>query len=424
MPGVVFYMGVRHVAKIAAKLSDSGLSPDTPAAVIESATLPGQRSPDRRPERHRRAWRKRRDHAARRCSWSARWSGTARSCCRLSSRLAATEESPHDPRASPREAEARRDRQRHGRRPARRRRARAATRDRFDITVFGDEPYGNYNRILLSNVLNGSQDAKEIFLNPLAWYEENGVTLHAGKRVTRIDREAKTVYAGDVAVALRLPRLRHRLASRSSRRSRGRRCTACSCSARSTTAATSPSTRRAARRAVVIGGGLLGLEAAKGLMTHDVAVTVVEMAPWLMSVQLDEAGGKVLRQTIEKLGITALTGTSTKEILGHTHVDRREVRRRHRDRRRHGRHLRRHPAERRAGEGMRPRRASARSSWTTSCGRATRPCSASASASSTAAWCTASSPRSGSRRRCSRRCSPAPTRPRRTPARRSRRSSR
>ena len=56
--------------------------------------------------------------------------------------------------------------------------------DLFDITVFGDEPYGNYNRILLSNVLNGSQDAKEIFLNPLAWYEENGITLHAGKRVT------------------------------------------------------------------------------------------------------------------------------------------------------------------------------------------------------------------------------------------------
>ena len=77
---------------------------------------------------------------------------------------------------------------------------------------------------------------------------------------------------------------------------------------------------RDAERAVVIGGGLLGLEAAKGLMTHDVQVTVVEMAPWLMSVQLDEAGGKVLGETIAKMGITALTGASTKEILGHTHV--------------------------------------------------------------------------------------------------------
>src|SRR5436305_3331347 len=69
---------------------------------------------------------------------------------------------------------------------------------RFAVTVFGDEPYGNYNRILLSNVLNGSQDAKEIFLNPLDWYSANGVTLRAGHRVTRIDRENKVVYADGV----------------------------------------------------------------------------------------------------------------------------------------------------------------------------------------------------------------------------------
>src|SRR5918911_2077887 len=68
--------------------------------------------------------------------------------------------------------------------------------DRFRITMFGDEPYGNYNRILLSNVLNGEQDAKEIFLNPLSWYEQNDVRLHAGRRVTRIDRENKVVYSG------------------------------------------------------------------------------------------------------------------------------------------------------------------------------------------------------------------------------------
>ena len=70
------------------------------------------------------------------------------------------------------------------------------------------------------------------------------------------------------------------------------------------------------KTAVVIGGGLLGLEAAKGLMTHNVKVTVVEMGPWLMGVQLDADGGKVLQQTIEKLGITALTGASTKEFAG------------------------------------------------------------------------------------------------------------
>ncbi|MCI0700307.1 MAG: nitrite reductase large subunit NirB [Planctomycetia bacterium] len=191
--------------------------------------------------------------------------------------------------------------------------------DLFDITVFGDESYGNYNRILLSNVLNGTQDAKEIFLNPLAWYEENGITLHAGKRVTGIDREAKRVFAGELSVdydylvfatgskpfippipgtSLRGVFVFRTLDDCRNIAEHARDC----------------------KTAVVIGGGLLGLEAAKGLMTHNVEVTVVEMAPWLMSVQLDEAGGAVLGQTIEKLGIKALTGTSTKELVGHIHV--------------------------------------------------------------------------------------------------------
>src|SRR5215471_14068779 len=66
--------------------------------------------------------------------------------------------------------------------------------DLFEIVMFGDEPYGNYNRILLSSVLAGSHDAKDIFINPLSWYEENNVKLHAGVRVTEIDRAAKKVY--------------------------------------------------------------------------------------------------------------------------------------------------------------------------------------------------------------------------------------
>src|SRR5687767_10828897 len=65
--------------------------------------------------------------------------------------------------------------------------------DLFDIVMFGAEPYGNYNRILLSNVLNGSQSATEIFMNPLAWYRENNIRLHAGVKATRIDRERRVV---------------------------------------------------------------------------------------------------------------------------------------------------------------------------------------------------------------------------------------
>lgn len=191
--------------------------------------------------------------------------------------------------------------------------------DRFDITVFGDEPYGNYNRILLSNVLNGSQDATEIFLNSLGWYQEHGITLHAGKRVTRVDREARIVYSDDLSVPYD-----HLVFATGSK----------------PFVPNVPGTTlhgvfvfrtlddcrhiadyaRHCKSAVVIGGGLLGLEAAKGLMTHNVAVTIIEMAPWLMSVQLDEAGGRVLGETIEKLGIAVRTATVTKEIVGHTHV--------------------------------------------------------------------------------------------------------
>jgi len=191
---------------------------------------------------------------------------------------------------------------------------------RFSITVFGEEPYGNYNRILLSEVLNGTQEPQNIFLNPLPWYAENGITLHAGHKVIRIDREQRRVFCEDglsetydvlvlatgskpfippipgttlrgVFVFRTLDDCRH-IASYA----------------------------RQCRRAVVIGGGLLGLEAAKGLMSHNLDVTVVEMAPYLMSVQLDAAGGAVLGQTIERLGIHVRTSTTTKEIVGHTHV--------------------------------------------------------------------------------------------------------
>ena len=70
-------------------------------------------------------------------------------------------------------------------------------RDHFDIVMFGDEPYGNYNRILLSSVLAGSHEPKDIFLNPLQWYEDNGVTLHAGVRVESIDRQTRTIQAAE-----------------------------------------------------------------------------------------------------------------------------------------------------------------------------------------------------------------------------------
>src|SRR5207237_8993098 len=69
--------------------------------------------------------------------------------------------------------------------------------DRFRITIFGAEPCGNYNRILLSGVLAGTHRADDIFLNPLSWYQSNGITLHAGVRIDSIDVVSRQVYAAN-----------------------------------------------------------------------------------------------------------------------------------------------------------------------------------------------------------------------------------
>ena len=197
----------------------------------------------------------------------------------------------------------------------------AADRDRFDIVMFGDEPYGNYNRILLSNVLNGSQDAKEIFLNPLAWYEENNVMLHAGKRVTAVDRERRIVYADGIE--------QHYDALVFATGSKpfvppvpGTTLHGVFVFRTLDDCRNIADYAKESKRAVVIGGGLLGLEAAKGLMNHGLEeVTIVEFGPWLMGVQLDEAGGKVLQSTIEKMGLKVRTKTNTSEIQGYQKVE-------------------------------------------------------------------------------------------------------
>jgi nitrite reductase (NADH) large subunit len=184
----------------------------------------------------------------------------------------------------------------------------------FSITVFGDEPYGNYNRILLSGLLAGTDDTEEIFLNPVEWYRDNGITLHAGVRVVRIDRFAKLVLADDGSIT---PYDKLIIATGSRpfyppvegmwRDDKtltpgvfGFR-TLDDCAAMVHHA-------REHRRAVVIGGGLLGLEAAHGLRANGLEVQVVQSAPLLMNQQLDTQAGHVLRRSVDKLGITVHTG--------------------------------------------------------------------------------------------------------------------
>ncbi|MCW2653130.1 MAG: Nitrite reductase large subunit, NirB [Mycobacterium sp.] len=193
--------------------------------------------------------------------------------------------------------------------------------ERFDITVFGDEPYGNYNRILLSNVLAGSDDTSEIYLNPMDWYADNNVDLRAGVRVVRLDRFAHLVHADD-GTTIRYDKLVLATGSRSffppmdgmwrdnKNLIRGvfgfRSLDDCESMVEFSNGRS---------KAVVIGGGLLGLEAARGLQNRGLQVDVVHASDTLMNAQLDDNGGAILRRSVEGLGISVHTAKRTTRVL-------------------------------------------------------------------------------------------------------------
>jgi nitrite reductase (NADH) large subunit len=188
--------------------------------------------------------------------------------------------------------------------------------DLYDITVFGAEPHPNYNRILLSPVLAGEQTIDEIILNPLSWYAENGITLHAGKKVVAIDRKKRIVRADDGTEA-EYDRLLLATGSnpfilpvpgKDLQGVIGYRDIA------DTNTMIEAATRY--KHAVVIGGGLLGLEAANGLMLRGMQVTVVHIMPWLMERQLDDVAGKLLQRSLEARGLKFLIGAQTEALIG------------------------------------------------------------------------------------------------------------
>ncbi len=187
--------------------------------------------------------------------------------------------------------------------------------DLYDITVFGAEPHPNYNRILLSPVLAGEQTVDDIVLNPLDWYSDNNITLHMGKKVVKIDRSARAVETEDGTRAeydrlllatgsnpFILPVPGADLPGVISFRD----------------IADVDAMIRASsqyKHAVVIGGGLLGLEAANGLMKRGMDVSVVHIAPWLMERQLDEPAARLLQKSLEEKGMKFLLQKQTAELV-------------------------------------------------------------------------------------------------------------
>nr|WP_315848547.1 nitrite reductase large subunit NirB [uncultured Rhodoferax sp.] len=188
--------------------------------------------------------------------------------------------------------------------------------DLYDITVFGAEPHPNYNRILLSPVLAGEQTLDEIVLNSFEWYTENNITLHAGKKVVEVDRVKRIVKASDGTEAeydrllictgsnpfiLPIPGkdLQGVIAYRD---------------IADTNAMIDAATKY--KHAVVIGGGLLGLEAANGLMLRGMTVSVVHVMPTLMERQLDTVAGGLLQKSLQERGLNFLMGAQTQELVG------------------------------------------------------------------------------------------------------------
>ena len=194
--------------------------------------------------------------------------------------------------------------------------------DMFDITMFGEEPTGNYNRILLSNVLNGSDQEDDIYLNPLSWYEENHITLLAGLRASGLLRRAKLVY-GENGHAEPYDKLIIATGSRPFvPPMEGTTMKDGSFKPGVFVFRTLDDCREIAeyakgkKVAAVIGGGLLGLEAARGLQNFGLQVNVVHLGAHLMQAQLDAPAGKILKTSMEKLGVKVLLEKSTKAILG------------------------------------------------------------------------------------------------------------
>jgi nitrite reductase [NAD(P)H] large subunit len=195
--------------------------------------------------------------------------------------------------------------------------------DHYDITVIGDEPYGNYNRILLSPVLAGEKTIDEIMLNDLAWYDDNNVTLLHGEgmRVEEIRRSRKVVITED---GTELPYDRLLIATGSKPFMLplpGADLDGVIAFRDIKDVDTMLAAAKEYKSAVVIGGGLLGLEAANGLMKNGMSVTVIHLLDSLMEMQLDSTAAQMLKNSLIERGMKFEMKASTKELLGDTRVE-------------------------------------------------------------------------------------------------------
>ncbi len=192
--------------------------------------------------------------------------------------------------------------------------------DYYNITVFGAEPYGNYNRIMLSPLLAGEKEIDEIMINSPEWYEQNDITLYSGDPVERIDRQRRIVYSKS-GHEIPYDRLLMATGSRPFMLPiDGKNLPGVITFRDIHDVETMLDVSRQHEKAVVIGGGLLGLEAANGLHKQGMDVTVVHLLDTLMERQLDDVAGRLLQQSLEQRGLRFRMQAKTEAILGKDHV--------------------------------------------------------------------------------------------------------
>jgi nitrite reductase (NADH) large subunit len=192
---------------------------------------------------------------------------------------------------------------------------------KFRITIFGAEPRVNYNRIMLSPLLAGEKSFEDIIINGHDWYDDNGITLVAGDPVSAIDRVAKTVTSASGRVE---PYDKLLIATGSDPfiiPVPGKDLSGVITFRDMDDVGAMLEAANRGGDAVVIGGGLLGLEAAHGLSLRGMKVTVIHLMPTLMERQLDEAAGWLLKDALEKRGQTILIGADTAEVYGDGKVE-------------------------------------------------------------------------------------------------------
>lgn len=194
--------------------------------------------------------------------------------------------------------------------------------DKYQISVFGDEPYGNYNRIMLSPVLAGEKTINDIMINDLQWYKDNNVTLYSGQRVTRIDRLKRRVMTDD-GLVVEYDRLLLATGSKPFMLPLPGADLPGVISFRDIADVdTMIDTAKTHKKAVVIGGGLLGLEAANGLMIQGMDVTVVHISDTLMNMQLDKTASDLMLDELKGKGLKFLMQHESAAIEGKDRVER------------------------------------------------------------------------------------------------------